>query len=64
MEKSLYTGMDFRESPAIKLDPIAHKEFLRLRKLYKQIQYVDGLDEQIINRYCKLSKPGTIGDKK
>ncbi len=54
MEKALYTGMDFKESPAVKLDPVAHKEFLRLKKLYKQIEYVDGLDEQIINRYCKL----------
>lgn len=54
MEKSLYTGTTFRESPAVKSDPIAHKEFLRLRKLYKHIQYVDGLDEQIINRYCSM----------
>lgn len=53
-EKSLYTGTTFKESPAVKADPIAHKEFLRLKKLYKSIQYVDGLDEQIINRYCLL----------
>jgi hypothetical protein len=38
----------------VKADPIAHKEFLRLKKLYKNIQYVDGLDEQMINRYCLL----------
>lgn len=54
MEKALYTGMNFKESPVVKSDPIAHKEFLRLKKLYKQIEYVDGLDEQIINRYCLL----------
>jgi P27 family predicted phage terminase small subunit len=54
IEKSLYTGMNFKESPAVKKDPIAHKEFLRLKKLYKNIQYVEGLDEQIINRYCLL----------
>jgi phage terminase small subunit len=53
-EKSLYTGIDFKESSAVKSDPIAHKEFLRLKKLYKEIQYVDGLDEQIINRYCLM----------
>lgn len=53
-EKSLYTGTTFKESPAVKADPIAHREFLRLKKLYKTIQYVDGLDEQIINRYCLL----------
>jgi len=53
-EKSLYTGMTFKESPAVKEDPVAHKEFLRLKRLYKNIQYVDGLDEQIINRYCLM----------
>jgi len=53
-EKSLYTGTTFKESPAVKADPVAHREFLRLKKLYKSIQYVDGLDEQIINRYCML----------
>ncbi|MDC3414280.1 P27 family phage terminase small subunit [Terrihalobacillus insolitus] len=52
MEQSLYTGIKFKESPAVKSDPIAHKEFLRLKKLYKHIEYVDGLDQQIINRYC------------
>ncbi|WEG14144.1 P27 family phage terminase small subunit [Pullulanibacillus sp. KACC 23026] len=54
MEKALYTGTSFKESPAVKNDPIAHKEFLRLKKLYKSIEYVDGLDERIINRYCML----------
>lgn len=53
-EKSLYTGMTFLESPAVKSDLVAHREFGRLRKLYKSIQYIDGLDEQIINRYCML----------
>lgn len=51
-EQALYTGTKFKESAAVKADPIAHKEFLRLKKLYKHIQYVDGLDEQVINRYC------------
>jgi phage terminase small subunit len=54
VEKSLYTGTSFKESPAVKSDPVAHKEFLRLKKLYKKIEYVDGLDEQIINRYCLM----------
>ncbi|AJO22877.1 hypothetical protein QQ991_10725 [Weizmannia coagulans] len=53
-EKSLYTGTKIKESPAVKSDPVAHKEFLRLKKLYKSIQYIDGLDEQIVNRYCML----------
>jgi phage terminase small subunit len=54
MEQSLYTGINFKESPAVKSDPVAHKEFLRLKKLYKHIEYVDGLDQQAINRYCML----------
>jgi len=53
-EKALYTGTTFKESPAVKADPIAHKEFQRLKRLYKKIQFVDGLDEQMINRYCLL----------
>ncbi|WP_025692638.1 hypothetical protein [Paenibacillus zanthoxyli] len=53
-EKSLYTGTTFKESPAVKGDPEAHRVFLWLKKLYKKIQYVDGLDEQVINRYCML----------
>lgn len=54
VEQALYTGIKFKESPAVKADPVAHKEFLRLKRLYKHIEYVDGLDQQIINRYCSL----------
>lgn len=54
IEKSLYTGIGFKETPAVKSDPIAHKEFMRLKKLYAKIDYIDGLDEQIINRYCAM----------
>lgn len=54
MEKKLKTGTAFREEPATKADPVAHKEFLRLRKLYKEIEFVEGLDQATINRYCQL----------
>lgn len=54
MEKSLRTNTNFREDPATKSDPVAHKEFLRLRKLFKQIEFVEGLDQATINRYCQL----------
>ncbi|WP_163526624.1 P27 family phage terminase small subunit [Halobacillus ihumii] len=54
VEQSLYTGIKFKESPVVKSDPVAHKEFLRLKKLYKHIEYIDGLDERIINRYCNM----------
>lgn len=51
-EKSLYTGQTFKEQPQTKSNPIAHAEFLRLKKLYDKIAYVDALDQNIINRYC------------
>jgi phage terminase small subunit len=51
-EEALFTGQHFREKPQVKNNEIAHKEFLRLKKLYKKIAYVDALDEQMINRYC------------
>lgn len=54
MEKELKTGTIFREEPATKADPVAHKEFLRLKKLYKEIEFVEGLDQATINRYCQL----------
>lgn len=51
-EEALYTGESFMESAQVRADPIAHKEFLRLKRLYKNISYVDALDQQVINRYC------------
>jgi phage terminase small subunit len=51
-EQSIYTGVQFREHKAVRESPVAHAEFNRLKRLFKNIQYVDALDEQIINRYC------------
>ena len=51
-EKALYTGITFKEQPQVKSNDIAHAEFMRLRSLYNKINYVDALDQQIINRYC------------
>lgn len=51
-EKNLYTGENFVESKQVKADTTAHKEFLRLKRLYSKVAYVDALDQQIINRYC------------
>lgn len=52
METFLYTGETFTESKQVRENKIAHKEFLRLKRLYSKIVFIDGLDEQIINRYC------------
>jgi phage terminase small subunit len=51
-EQALYTGEFFQESPQVKSNKIAHAEFIRLRRLYDKITYVDALDQQVINRYC------------
>lgn len=51
-QEALYTGEKFGETQQVKDNPVAHKEFLRLRRLYDKIPYVDALDQGAINRYC------------
>jgi|GEM_PF-3240715 len=51
-EQALYTGEKFHESEQVKKNAIAHKEYLRLKRLYDKIPYVDALDHQSVNRYC------------
>ena len=53
-EKSLMTGVSFKEWPEVKTDPVAHKQFARLRRLYKSIGRDDAMIESVINRYCML----------
>lgn len=51
-EQALYTGENFTESRQVKENDTAHKEFIRLKRLYSKIAFVDALDQQVINRYC------------
>lgn len=53
-EKALLTGSSLKEWSDVKANPVAHKEFTRLRKLLKVIQHDDALYESVINRYCLL----------
>lgn len=53
-EKALLTGVALKERPEVKAHPIAHKEFLRVNKLLKNIEKNDAIYEGIINRYCLL----------
>lgn len=53
-ESKLITGMSLKEWPEVKEDPVAHKEFLRVKKVLKAIDKDDALHEAIINRYCLL----------
>jgi phage terminase small subunit len=53
MEKALSTGDDrITESSQVKADPIAHLEFMRLKRLFSKMEYVEALDSAIISRYC------------
>ncbi len=53
-EEALLTGTSLKEWKDTRENPIAHKEFLRLRKLFRAIEKDDALYEGIINRYCIL----------
>lgn len=53
-EKALATGVAIRERPEVKNDPIAHKEFLRVNRLLKNIEKNDAIYEAVINRYCLI----------
>jgi len=54
-ESKLRSGTKtYKPSPQVKADLVAHAMFKKLQKLYKNIDYVEGLDENIINRYCLL----------
>ena len=53
-ESGLITGFSLKEWPDVKANEVAHKEFLRLKKVLKSIDKDDGLHEGVINRYCLL----------
>lgn len=53
-EQNLVTGSRLKESPAVKSDPVAHKEFSRVRKLLKVMEKDDDLYHNQINTYCLL----------
>ncbi len=53
-EESLSTGTALKERPEVKDNPLAHKEFLRINKLLKNIEKNDAIYEPVINRYCIL----------
>lgn len=53
-EDRLRTPSRLKESQAVKADPVAHKEFMRVRKLLKAIEKDDDLYSGTINTYCEL----------
>lgn len=54
-EEDLITGNRLRETKEVKENELAHKEFLRIRKLLEEIGKNDDLYSGVINRYCLLS---------
>ena len=53
-EKQLLTGTSLKEWSEVKSDPVAHKEFTRIKKLLKSIGKDDDLYGAVINTQCKL----------
>ncbi len=53
-EEQLFTGKTLKEWPEIKQNDVAHKEFLRIKKLLKSIGKDDDIFAGPINRYCLL----------
>ena len=53
-EAALLTGKTLKETEEVKNNKIAHKEFLRIRKLMQSIEKNDDLYGSTINRYCLL----------
>lgn len=54
-EAALRSGnKKFHPSKRVMDNDVAFRMFKKLRKLYKDIEYVEGLDENVINRYCLL----------
>lgn len=54
-ESALLTGISLKEWPSTKVKPVAHKEFMRIKKLLKSIGKDDALNEAVINRYCVMT---------
>nr|DAY18889.1 MAG TPA: hypothetical protein [Caudoviricetes sp.] len=53
-ELSLLTGTTLKETKEVRSNELAHREFVRVRKLLKTIEKDDDLYGAIINRYCLL----------
>ena len=53
-EAALLTGTSMKENPEVRHNPIAHKEYVRIKKLLKAISKDDDLSGNIINTHCML----------
>lgn len=53
-EEALFTGVALKEDKEVRDNPVAHKEFLRVRKLLREIGKNDDIYGPVINRYCMI----------
>ena len=53
-EKAALTGKVLKETPQVKANELAHKEFLRMHALLKEIKKNDDIYRNVVNRYCML----------
>jgi len=53
-ESKLLTGCPLKETPEVRANEFAHKEFLRLKRLLKKIDKDDDLSGHAINTHCLL----------
>lgn len=51
-EKAMLTGYPLHESPEVKTDLVAHREFLRQKRLMRSIGKDDDIFAESVNRYC------------
>ncbi|MCI7301311.1 hypothetical protein NIA71_01260 [Ihubacter massiliensis] len=53
-EKATITGQKMKEWPEIRENKVAHKEFLRTKKVLEAIDKFDEIFAPVVNRYCLL----------
>lgn len=53
-EEGTLSGVSLKERPEVKNNAVAHKEFLRLSKILKNLDKFDAVYEPVINRYCLI----------
>lgn len=54
-EKAARSGRPMKETPEVKKNADAHREFLRVSKILTAVGNNDALYEATINRYCEIS---------
>lgn len=53
-EEKLLSGETLKERKEVRDNPVAHKEFLRINKILKNIGKNDAIYEPVINRFCVI----------